>query len=190
MNQAEAWGTALERVLEHEGGFVNDPDDPGGATNYGISLRFLRDEASGDPLLKALYDFDNDGEIDADDIAELSIEDAAQIYKRAFWDRYDYGSLPSIVAVKVFDMAVNMGPRQAGKILQRALIACSRREIAPDGVIGPKTRKAVNDVVNSWSAMALLVGMRCECAGFYRILIAQKPVFAKYRTGWLRRAYS
>lgn len=179
-----AFDAALTVVLEHEGGYVDDPDDPGGATNWGVSLRTLR--ALGD----LEFDVDGDGDIDADDIKALSRDDAGAFYRKVFWDRHGYGRFGDLmVATKVFDLAVNMGPGGGHKVLQRALRACGQ-DMADDGVLGPQTLAAVIAVIRSFGAEALLAALRSEAAGYYRSLIAAKPVRAKYERGWLRRAYS
>ncbi|MEC7571953.1 MAG: glycosyl hydrolase 108 family protein [Pseudomonadota bacterium] len=185
-----AWRAALEMVLEHEGGFVIDPDDPGGATNFGISIRFLRAEIRAGRALLADFDIDGDGDLDPADMEGLSREGAAQLYRSAFWDRYALGDLPPILAPKVFDLAVNMGPRQAFKLLQRALRAAGAEGVVDDGVIGPLTRAAISEICATASAVALIAALRSEAAGFYRALIAAKPRFEKYRRGWLARAYA
>jgi lysozyme family protein len=105
---------AILPVLKHEGGFVDNPNDPGGATKWGISQRTY-------PLL---------------DIRALTEQDAIAIYKRDFW-AFQYDRMPYVVAAKVFDMAVNMGAKTAAKILQRAV------EVVADGIIGPATIKAI-----------------------------------------------
>jgi len=169
---------AVETVLKHEGGWANDPVDPGGATNFGISLRFLMkaDPAEFDGID---LDFDDDGDTDADDVRLMPRETAIELYRRCWWDRYHYNLLPEPVGEKVFDLAVNMGARQAHKLLQRAL-----GMNAVDGIIGPATR-AVLGKQNPGIVHAML---REYAAKFYRDLIAQRPAFEKYRTGWLRRA--
>lgn len=172
---------AIATVLEHEGGFVDDPVDPGGTTNFGISLRWLRQ--TGDLVLG---DIDDDGDIDADDIRALTREEAVRLYRYHFWDANEYARIaPNQVATKVFDMAVNMGPRQAHKLLQRAAQA-NLKHCPDDGILGPMTFR----VVNNLSTETLLPAIRSEQAGFYRILMAKKPKLEKYRNGWLRRAYS
>lgn len=172
---------AIAPTLAHEGydAYTNDPVDPGGATKWGISLRFLRSDY---PDL----DIDGDGDLDADDVRLLTRSQALEIYRDAFWAPYGFQELRSqVIANKAFDITVNTGPRQAGYIVQRALKAC-HRPVAVDGIIGPATRHAINDT----DAGRLIVGIRSEQAGFYRTLIAQKPAMAKYRNGWERRAYS
>lgn len=176
---------AVKAVLEHEGGFVNDEDDPGGATNYGISLRFIRQELEGLEVAGIDMDKDADGDVDADDVRLLTREDAIHLYYTHFWKEYGYEQLPEGVGAKVFDLAVNMGPRPAHKHMQRAVRAAEGDNIADDGIIGPVTLQAVREV----DEVALLASIRSEAAGFYRVLVAKRPKFKKYETGWLRRAY-
>lgn len=106
---------AFERVVSHEGGYVNDSRDPGLETKYGISKRAYPDE----------------------DIAGLTLERAKQIYRRDYWDAVRADDMPDAVRFDLFDAAVNSGVRQAAKWLQRAAGA------KDDGIIGPKTILAV-----------------------------------------------
>ncbi|MEM7197149.1 MAG: glycosyl hydrolase 108 family protein [Pseudomonadota bacterium] len=170
--------SAIAKTLAHEGGFVDDPADAGGATNWGISLRFLR--AEGD-----IGDVDGDGDIDANDVRQMTRAEAIEIYRVKFWERYHYADLAGSIGEKLFDLCVNMGPRQAHKILQRALRACGF-VVDEDGIIGPNTIRAANET----DGTLLLVALRAEAAGFYRSLIAQKPALQKFQNGWLNRAYS
>lgn len=172
---------ALETVLAHEGGHADDPDDPGGATNFGISLRWLRS------LGELEGDLDGDGDVDGGDIRCLSREDAARFYYEHWWRPQGYGLFSSdAVATKVFDLAVNMGPRPAHQILQRAVRAACGEMLIDDGVIGPKTRQAVE----ACSGGLLSAAMRSEAAGSYRLIAASKPRLKKFLRGWLNRAYS
>ncbi len=173
--------------MEHEGGLVNDPDDPGGITKYGISLRTLKalGEVDADLDGHADYDFTGDGAIDADDIRDLAWEDAQAFYYQEFWRKYRYGELPARIGGKVFDLSVNMGPLQAHKCLQRAIRAAAVANFTDDGILGPQTIRWCRTLGND-----LLWPLRSEAAGFYRALAAAKPVFNKYLKGWLNRAYS
>jgi len=113
----------IEQVLEHEGGYVNDPKDLGGETKYGITKRFY-------PELN---------------IKELTIEKAKQIYKDDYWDKNRVESLPQNLWHIFFDMCVNMGRRTAVKVLQRAAVNRGR-DIEVDGGLGPATIGALKGV--------------------------------------------
>jgi len=162
---------AIGTVLEHEGGYTKDH---AGATKYGITLRSLD------------IDVDLDGDIDADDIWALGLEDAKAFYRRRWWDRYKYDLIGhDFIATKIFDLAVNMGARQAGKIAQRALRAYGV-VVKDDGILGPVSIEAINQAAPA----KLLVAIRSEAAGFYRGLVIKTPEFEEYINGWLNRAYS
>lgn len=108
---------AIPTVLRHEGGYVNNPSDPGGETNFGITKRSY-------PTV---------------DIKNLTVEAASAIYRRDFWDAHRYGDiLAQAVATKVFDTAVNMGAKRAHIFLQDSV------DVTPDGVLGPVTLARVN----------------------------------------------
>ena len=178
---------AFKHSMGHEGGLVNDPDDPGLITKYGVSLRTLvrLGEIDIDQDGHLDYDFNGDGAIDADDIRDLSKEQAKQFYYQEFWDKYRYAELPSHIGMKVFDLSINMGPVQAHKCLQRAVRAFGTVHISDDGIIGKKTISFSRTFGDE-----LIVPLRSEAAGFYRALVVQKPVFKKYLNGWLNRAYA
>lgn len=116
---------AVTLVLQHEGGEVNDPHDPGGHTKYGISKRAYPDL----------------------NIGEITEYDARRIYKADYWDRIKGDDLPSAVAVGVFDMAVNAGNRTAIRLLQRVL------GVKDDGIIGPVTIGAASKSDPLWLAV-------------------------------------
>ena len=113
----------IEKVLEHEGGYVNDPKDLGGETKYGITKRFYPDI----------------------DIKNLTIEQAKEIYKKDYWDRNRVESLPQNLWHIYFDMCVNMGKRTAVKVLQRAAVN-KGKNIEVDGGLGPMTIGALKGV--------------------------------------------
>lgn len=168
-----AFELAISVVLDHEGGFADDPDDPGGATKFGISLRFYKTIKPNATI---------------DDIRNLTIEDAIAIYKKYWWDNYQYSLIiAQSIATKVFDLAVNEGASQAHKLLQRACWSVNGYLcISSDGILGENTLAVVNE---SYSP-ALLTALRSEAAGFYRGLIASNPRNAKYKNNWLKRAYA
>lgn len=154
---------AIAVVLRDEGGYECDPNDPGGETNFGISKRSYPDI----------------------DIKSLTIDDAKAIYKRDFWDNNGYGRIidPSI-ATKVFDMAVNMGPREANTLLQRALVTIGA-DIVVDGDLGPKSLAAIN----ASDPAILLVVFRTDLIAYYMKLITLHPSDKEFIKGWLRRVH-
>lgn len=176
---------AVRAVFGHEGFWSDDPNDPGGPTIWGVSLRYARTvgDLDGDGLLD--IDLDGDGAVTAADLRLLRPEQALSLYRRAWWDRYGFGRLPAPFSVKAMDLAVNMGAAQAITLLQRAVRAATSTRLVEDGRLGPMTLAAVQNA----DAGALLAGFRSEAAGFYRGLIVKNPKAEKYRNGWLSRAY-
>lgn len=187
---------ALTVLFEHEGGFVNDANDPGGATKYGWSLRTLKRLGVLNPDVLAAVDYNDDGEIGVKDVRHMGRDEAAALYKRFFWQGNRYGQIGSQrVATKVFDLAVNMNSRQANKCLQLALRSCGGH-LADDGIVGPHTLT----VANACNPESTLAALRSEAAGYYRQIAAAHAALRKcgqdvadfsiYLTGWLNRAYA
>ena len=146
--------------------------------------QFLKGAGDGDGDGWLDGDIDHDGDIDVDDIKSMTVEEARHIYRVHFWDKYDYDKIDDFtVAARLFDMTVNMGAIQAGKIIQRALNQCGHNLVV-DGKVGPNTFAAINCT----DSEALMAEIRNEHREFYLRLIEQKPHLAKYRRGWLRRA--
>lgn len=109
---------AFQRLIGHEGGYVNDKRDPGGETKYGISKRSYPGE----------------------DIAGLTLERAKEIYRRDFWGPAGCDAVPHGIKFDLFDMAVNSGVKPAVRTLQRA---AGLEDRSVDGVLGPRTLQAV-----------------------------------------------
>lgn len=162
-----------------EGGYVNHPNDPGGATNYGISLRFL--EARG-------LDIDGDGKVDEKDVRALTARTAAMIYREHFWDQPGLDRLPVLVAVAVYDAGVNMGVPRAVKHLQECRNALGGEYLAVDGKLGLRTVARVEalcvDVTAQLAFCAKLLGRRRT---FYHSITANNPKLAAFLKGWLLR---
>lgn len=179
---------AIGYVLSAEGGYAEHPNDPGGPTFWGISLRYLK--GKGD-----LGDIDEDGDIDADDVRELTKAEAVAFYRSDFWEALGLTAIRSqMVALRTFDIAVNAGHRAATKILQRAvnaLLKGKRSEKRPaklrvDGVLGPKTLEATNYLKRD--EVKLLEKMRALHEDFYRALVERNPNLQPFLDGWVRRA--
>ena len=98
--------TALEFTLKYEGGYVDHPSDPGGATNHGITLRTAKENA---------VDVDKDGDTEKEDMKKLPLETAMQIYKAQYWNVIRGDDYPVGYACSMFDASVNHGPTQALK---------------------------------------------------------------------------
>jgi lysozyme family protein len=176
-------------VLANEGAWSNHPNDPGGATFWGVSLRYL--EQSG-------MDIDGDGDVDIDDVKALTRTDAIIVFARDFWKPLKLDSVKSqAVATRIFDMAVNMGKNRAVKILQKAanaLITAAGaadedddrpKKLKVDGILGPKTRAAIDALDD----VELMASLREHHAEFYRRLADAKPDLRVFLDGWLNRAY-
>lgn len=168
---------AITVALEHEGGFVDHPNDPGGATKYGISIRWLKSQG--------LYgDLDDDGDVDIDDILAIDIESATRMYREKWWNKYHYDRIVDCdIATKVFTMSINMGANRAHRIVQHAVNSLGGN-LNIDGIIGPITMKSINVETTA----QLLDEIRSEQKRFYLMLIAKRPALAVFKNGWLARA--
>jgi lysozyme family protein len=149
----------LAVVLESEGGFVDDPADPGGATNLGVTLNTLK--AWNGPAATVA------------DVKALTPQTVAPIYRRNYWDAARCGDCPPGVDLMTFDEAVNQGPGHAVSTLQQAL------GVAPDGDFGPATLAALH----SANAEAVIYGQASRRRAAYQAL----PGFARFGAGWLDR---
>lgn len=157
---------AIPTILKNEGGHVNDPNDAGGETNFGISKRSFPDE----------------------DIKSLTREKAIGIYRSSFWGKHpQLEKLDSQeVATKTFDLMVNMGSKRGIQILQQAINdAAAACVVASDGSLGPETVRRANEMEEG----ALLDAMRNGAARFYCDIVRRKPTQERFLRTWLLRAY-
>jgi lysozyme family protein len=159
----------MEHVFRWEKGLADNPNDPGGRTNFGISFRWLEEHG---------IDIDGDGAVTPKDIDALTPERASSLYARFFWSPALDKLRDDVVAIYVFDMGVNMGQDRAVRIAQEAA------GVEQDGRLGPRTIAALNAV----EAHALLERLREIRSQFYRRLAARKPALAVFLRGWLSRA--
>jgi len=170
-------------IVGREGGYVNDPDDPGGATNWGVTIHTMR---------RLGLDLDRDGRVTPADVRALTREQAVEIVIRHYFDKPGIKGLPAVLHDSVFDMYVNAGAN-AVKILQQLLceMGCPTEV---DGVIGPKTCAAAYEAYKSapdYFADAYAIARR----NYYFRLADRRAASRKYartlaggKGGWIRRA--
>lgn len=163
-------------LLKHEGGFVNDPDDPGGATNKGITFGTFKRYA--EPYLNIAPTLEN--------LRRLTDEQAGIIYKRRYWDVLRADLIPSQqFANMFFDFFVNAGGN-AVKVLQRTLNDAFGASLAVDGGMGDKTFSALMNAPLD----RLYTEYKEARAQYYRDLADRNPSLAKFLRGWLNRVAS
>lgn len=195
---------AFKELLGIEGGYVNDPSDKGGATKYGISLRFLAAEGTfdDDGDGKADFDLDMDGDITGADVRALTIGDARYLYYRCFWKPLAAETFPAPIGEMLFDQGVNGGMSAAKKLLQRALnqsLIEARQKygsntspdpLKVDGVLGDKSRNAIAWVLRypSMGMPVIVANYRAAVRERYRNIVARYPSQQKFLRGWLARA--
>jgi lysozyme family protein len=170
-------------VVRREGGYVNDPDDPGGATKHGVTLGTMQ---------RLGLDLTGDGRIDVADVERVDPAKAAEIYIRHYYAEPKLGLLPEPLQPSVFDMQVNAGSN-AIRILQR-LVARFGFTLKDDGVVGPVTARAAAE------AMAAAPDHLVDAYGiarrnYYYRLADLRPASRKYarakdggKGGWIVRA--
>ncbi|OJY32064.1 MAG: peptidoglycan-binding protein [Rhodobacterales bacterium 65-51] len=172
-----------EEIVAREGGYVNDPADPGGATNHGVTIHTLR---------RLGLDLDRDGQVTAADVRRLTRAQAVEIYLRHYFERPRLAELPVALQASVFDMYVNAGSN-AVKILQRLLTTLGW-PLVDDGVIGPKTLAAARLAAEAMpNTLPDVYGVARR--NYYYALGDARPASRKYcrrrdggKGGWIVRA--
>lgn len=160
-----SFSAAIETLLNIEGQYVNDENDNGGETKWGIS--------------KARYPHI--------DISSLTKEVAITIYKRDYWDLYKLDSIRDItIATQIFLLFVNMNPRNAALIVQRAINFCDGVliQVKEDGVLGSKTLEAINFI----PYRMLSDKIRIVAIMYYLAITDKNKSQIKFFRGWVRRA--
>ncbi len=170
-------------IVAREGGYVNDPDDPGGATNYGVTIHTMR---------RLGLDLTNDGRIDTEDVKVLTRAHAVSIFVEHYYRRPKIDHLPNTLQSSVFDMYVNAGAN-AVKILQR-LLGEMRIDVSVDGVIGPQTSKAVRQAMEA-APDHFVDAYGIARRNYYYELATRRPASRKFarrrnggKGGWIKRA--
>ncbi len=170
-------------IVAREGGFVNDPDDPGGATNHGVTISTLR---------RLGLDLTGDGQVTTADVRRLTRSQAVDIYIEHYFKRPGLAALPDMLHPSVFDMYVNAGSN-AVRILQR-LLTDMGYPCTADGQIGPHTLRAAHlaaEAAPHHLADAYGIARR----NYYYALADSRPASRKYarrkdggKGGWITRA--
>ncbi len=172
-----------EDIVRREGGYVNDPDDPGGATNHGVTIHTMR---------RLGLDLNGDGRVDTADVRLLTQAQAVDIYLDHYFRRPRIGELPEQLQASVFDMYVNAGTNGV-RILQR-LLERMGYDIRADGIIGPQTIRIAHDAMARAPAhLADAYGI--ERRNYYYRIADGRPASRKYarrndggKGGWIVRA--
>ena len=172
-----------KEIVAREGGYVNDPDDPGGATKYGVTIHTMR---------RLGLDLTGDGRVSVQDVKLLTRDRAEEIFIDYFFQGPGISSLPETLQASVFDMYVNAGAN-AVKILQR-LLRQMGRTVEVDGVIGPQTiaaAHAATEAAPNHIADAYGIARRNYYLGLADRRVASRK-YARTRAGgkggWIRRA--
>jgi len=148
---------AVNKILLNEGGYVNDPIDPGGETNFGISKRQY-------PNI---------------DIKELTKPMARAIYQQDYWNPIQGVKIVNQnVAEQIFDFAVNAGVKTAVQTVQKILL------VKIDGVLGPKTLNVLNSYSNLFGFVDRI---KTERVKYYLDICKAKPEMKKFLYGWIKR---
>ena len=155
---------ALPIILRSEGGYVDDPVDRGGATNFGITQK----------TYDAWRVKHGHGKVA---VREITTDEVEAIYHSRYWNAAKCDALPWPASLCHFDASVNHGPRRAAKLLQRVL------GVTPDGKIGPQTLGAVSRIPGYKLTTGLLFGR----IAFYVKIVGSRPSQIKFLRGWIRR---
>jgi lysozyme family protein len=171
---------AIKKVLQHEGGFVNHPNDKGGPTNWGVTQKTYNEYMSkitGRPYQSTL-----------DEIKSMPIGNAINIYKFLYWDKMSGDKIKKYaIAAAIFDQAINRGTTAAVKQAQRVLKNnFNYPSIAEDGVAGAGTLTALNTIdeakfLNSYLQESILA---------YKKIVQNNPTQTVFLNGWLKRVES
>lgn len=170
-------------IVAREGGFVNDPDDPGGATKYGVTIHTMR---------RLGLDLTGDMIVDVDDVRALSRDQATDIFIRHYFNQPRISEMPEVLQPSLFDMYVNAGSN-AVKILQQMLCEMGY-SVVVDGVIGPQSLAAARDAASP-DPLSLRDAYGVARRNYYFRLADKRPASRKYartrsggKGGWIHRA--
>jgi lysozyme family protein len=163
-----SYSDAIKLILEHEGGYVNDPDDRGGATNFGI--------------IQTTYDsYRKSKKLSPQPVKDIEQSEVQEIYYNNYWLDALCDKLPFNLAIVHFDFAVNAGISQAIKTLQRVL------KVDADGQFGPRSFEALGTAIRNRGVNALVDAYSSERVAFYITITENRPANLKFLRGWYNR---
>lgn len=174
----------ITKTLRYEGvsssseGYVDHPNDRGGATKYGISCAFVKDTGDVD-----FFDMNGDLKIDKRDIQLLTFDKAVETYKKYFWDVFSLDEVEeNEKAFLIFDAAVNHGVKGAAKLTQRALNECGYNLVV-DGICGRKTKQALLVCPKD----KFIKAFQDKRTSLYKAIVDKNPSQQVFLKGWLNR---
>lgn len=167
--------TVIDAIIAVEGGYVDDPEDSGGETNFGVTKAVAREAGYKGSM------------------RDMPRQVAVRIYSKKYWDAVSGDRLSDLaedVALEVVDTSVNMGPARAGEFLQRSLNVLNLREtlfkdLVVDGDIGPATLSALGVYLGSRKANVLVKALNCLQGAFYIELAEKRQKDERFLYGWL-----
>ena len=172
------------KTLKYEGvsssseGYVDHPNDRGGATKYGISYAFVKDTGDID-----FFDMNDDGIIDKRDIQQLTFDKAVETYKKYFWDVFSLDDIEeNEKAFLIFDAAVNHGVKGSAKLTQKALNDCGFNLVI-DGIYGRKTKQALQEC----PVENFVKAFQEKRSSLYKAIVKKNPSQEVFLAGWLNR---
>jgi lysozyme family protein len=167
----DRYSVCLAFVLRQEGGYSNNKYDKGGPTNKGIIQAEYDDYLHNCNLPHQSVQFITDAQVN-------------EIYKKKYWDRVHGDDISQPVDLVTFDGAVNHGPGQAVRFLQRAINMQS-----VDGIFGPNTLDALKNAINIKGSQAIADSIITQREIFYRNIVANNPTQGVFLNGWLNRMH-
>lgn len=163
----DIYDLALAQVLKWEGGYVNDPADPGGATNFGVTHK--------------VYDaYRRRNGLTTRHVSRITMAEVEEIYRKRYWELAHCQELPAFLAMAHFDWAVNTGKHRALRHLQEVV------GTKADGIWGPKTRAAIKKAVCERGEF-MVVAQYLDRRERYYSWLGSKGKFRRFRRGWMNR---
>lgn len=174
---------AIPVIMAHEGtdknNWVDNPNDPGGETIWGWSMLTIKKLGLSPRDLGLDQDTFTKGCLRA-----VSKQRCQELYRKYFWEDYGYGHvIDQNLATKIFDAAVNMGPKHAAEFAQRAANGLGAKLVV-DGSLGPASIAAINAL----DGLAMRKAYADQMTAYYLAIIKANPKLKEFQNNWLQRA--